>query len=126
MTYKKFSFRQLPKSFHCAFRGVIFLLTSEQNARIHAVATIAVGVAAYVLGVSRIEAATLFMAVVLVFAIEIINTAVEKIFDVCHPENHELIARVKDAMAGAVLISAIIAIVVATLIFLPHFKELFV
>ena len=66
---------------------------------------------------TRIEAAILFMAVILVFAIEIINTAIEKVFDLLHPGDHEIIRGVKDAMAGAVLISAVIAFVVATLIF---------
>ncbi len=126
MVYQKFSFKKLTKSFHYAFRGVVFLLVSEQNARVHAVIALMVGIAAYVFNVSRLEAAVLFMAVVLVFAIEIINTAIEKVFDVCHPGNHHMIAAAKDAMAGAVLISAIIATVVAILIFLPHFKQLFI
>lgn len=125
MPYQKFSVIKLSKSFNYAFRGVIFLLASEQNARVHAVITILVGIAAYIFGVTRIEAAVLFMAVILVFAIEIINTAIEKVFDVCHPGNHRLIAAVKDAMAGAVLISATIATVVAILVFLPYFKALF-
>lgn len=125
MSFQKFSIGKLIRSFHYAFRGVIYLLASEQNARIHAVVTIIVGIAAYVFDVSRIEAAILFMAVILVFAVEIINTAIEKVFDVCHPGNHALIARVKDGMAGAVLISAVIATVVAMLIFLPHFRALF-
>jgi diacylglycerol kinase len=124
--YKKFSFRKFFSSFDNAIRGVIFLLKSEQNARVHAVITIAVGVMAYILEVSRTEAALLFMAVILVFAIEIINTAIEKVFDVCHPGNHTLIRGAKDAMAGAVLISAIIATVVAGLIFLPYIKELII
>lgn len=124
INYKPFSLGKLFSSFDNAIRGVIFLLKSEQNARVHAIATILVGVAAYILEVSRIEAAVLFMAVILVFAIEIINTAIEKVFDVLHPEKHSLIRAVKDAMAGAVLISAIIAIVVALLIFLPYIKKL--
>lgn len=124
ISYKPFSFGKLCSSFDNAIRGVIFLLKSEQNARVHAIATILVGVTAYILEVSRIEAAILFMAVILVFAIEIINTAIEKVFDVLHPEKHNIIRAVKDAMAGAVLISAIIAIVVALLIFLPYIKKL--
>ncbi|MFA7254372.1 MAG: diacylglycerol kinase family protein [Patescibacteria group bacterium] len=122
--YKPFSFRRVLQSFDNAIAGVIFLLKSEQNARIHAVITIIVGIFAYILEVSRLEAAVLFMAVILVFAIEIINTAIEKVFDVCHPGNHKLIKAAKDAMAGAVFISAIIATVVALLIFLPHIKNL--
>jgi len=122
--YKKFSFGKLIDSFDNAIRGVIFLLKSEQNARVHAIITLLVGVLAFVLEVTRLEAAILFIAIIMVFAIEIINTAIEKVFDILHPENHELIRRVKDAMAGAVLISAIIATVVALLIFLPHIKTL--
>jgi diacylglycerol kinase len=122
--YKPFAPTRFFQSFHNAIRGIIYLLKSEQNARVHMTITIIVGILAYVLEVSRIELAVLFMAVVMVFAIEIINTAIEKIFDVCHPENHNLIKAVKDAMAGAVLISAIIATVVGILIFLPHIKTL--
>lgn len=122
--YKDFSFKRLFASFQYAVRGIVFLLRSEQNARIHAIITIFVGILAYILEVSRLEAAVLFISVILVFAIEIINTAVEKVFDVCHPEDHNLIRGVKDAMAGAVLISAIIAIVVGVLVFLPHIEKL--
>lgn len=122
--YNRFNFKKFFRSFSHAIDGVIYLLTNEQNARVHTIATIMVGVLAYLLRVSRIEAALLFMAVILVFAIEIINTAIEKVFDVLHPSEHEVIRAVKDAMAGAVLISAIIALVVAVLIFLPHVREL--
>lgn len=123
IVYKKFSYAALRASFDHAIRGVIFLLKSEQNARVHAIITIMVGVAVYIFDVSRLEAAILFIAVIMVFAIEIINTAIEKIFDVCHPEDHILIRSAKDAMAGAVLISAVIATVVAFLIFLPYVRD---
>jgi len=125
MEYRPFDYKKLGRSFHYAVRGVIFLLKSEQNARVHAVITICVGIAAFILEVSRLEAAILFMAVILVFAIEIMNTAIEKVFDLCYPGKHDLIKSVKDAMAGAVFISAVIASVVAVLVFLPHVKELF-
>lgn len=122
--YKPFSPKKLFKSFGHAIDGVVYLLSSEQNARIHTIATILVGICAYVFQVTRLEAAILFMAVILVFAIEIINTAIEKMFDLLHPGDHEVIRSVKDAMAGAVLISSIIAVVVASLVFLPYIKRL--
>lgn len=126
MAYKRFDIKKLFRSFQHAIDGVIFLLANEQNARIHAMVTILVGTLAYIFQISRLELTILFMAVILVFAIEIINTAIEKIFDLLHPENHEIIRAVKDAMAGAVLISAVIAIVVGSLIFLPYIKRLVV
>ena len=126
MEYQPFNYKKFVKSFHHAVRGVIFLLKSEQNARVQAVLTVCVGIAGFLLKVSRLEAAILFMAVILVFAIEIINTAIEKVFDLCYPGKHETIRGVKDAMAGAVFVSALIAFVVAVLVFLPHIKALFI
>lgn len=123
MVYKKFDLKKFTHSFSHALDGVVYLLVSEQNARVHTIITILVGIGAYVFQVTRLEAAILFMAVILVFAIEIINTAIEKVFDVLHPGDHEIIRSVKDAMAGAVLIAAIIAFVVAVLIFLPYIKR---
>jgi len=118
-------FKKLAKSFHYAFRGVIRLLNDQQNARIHATAAILVGILAYILQVTRVEAAVLFIAVVMVFAIETLNTAIEKMSDLIEPRDSHKIAYIKDGMAGAVLISAIIAVVVAILIFLPHIRALF-
>ncbi len=53
------------------------------------------------------------------FAIEIINTAIEKLLDIVHPQSHSQIAYVKDALAGAVLIAAMIALGCWILRFLP-------
>lgn len=121
---KLIDLKKLARSFHYAFRGVIRLLSNEQNARIHATAAILVGICAYILDVTRVEAAILFIAIVMVFAIETLNTAIEKICDIIEPKNNHKIAYVKDGMAGAVLISATIAVVVALLIFLPHIRDL--
>ncbi len=96
------------------------MLRDEQNARIHSLITIFVFAAAIILEVSRLEAAILFIAVILVFSMEIINTAIEELIDHLHPHRHETIARIKDGMAGAVFISAVIATAVAFLVFYPH------
>ncbi len=121
----KLDVKKLIRSFHYAFRGVIHLLTDQQNARIHASATILVGIIAYLLDVTRIEAAILFIAIIMVFAMEIINTAIENICNLVDEKDNEQIRKIKDGMAGSVLIAASIAVVVAFLIFLPHIKELF-
>ncbi len=114
---------RLRKSFGSAFVGLFRLLRDEQNARIHTFITGLVFIAAIVVGINRIEAAILFMAVILVFSMEIINTAIEDLLDHLHPQQHRTVARIKDALSGAVLITAIIATVVAGLIFLPHILD---
>lgn len=126
MTYKKFNLPKLFQSFMYASRGVVNLLKTEQNARIHLIYAITVATLAYILSISRIEAIILFIAVTLVIAMEIMNTAVEKLLDILHPEKVSAVEFIKDAMAGAVLIASIIALVVSVLIFLPYFDKLLV
>lgn len=117
--------KRLRDSFGNAFKGLYRLLRDEQNARIHVVISLFVLAISIVFQISRLEAAILFIAVVLVFGMEIINTAIEELIDHLHPQKHETIARIKDGTAGAVFISAIIATVVAVLIFYPHVLALF-
>lgn len=117
-------FKKLIKSFSYAFRGIARLLATEQNARIHATAMVLVFILAIFFRVNHVEAAVLFFAVVLVFVMEITNTALEKMLDLLHPHEHETIAKIKDAMAGAVLISATIAVVVAILTFYPYVRHI--
>jgi len=116
--------KKLIKSFGFAFKGVIELLKTEQNAKIHLLITLTVFVLSAALRINHLEAAILFIAVIMVFALEIINTAIEKILDFLHPDSHWVIAKVKDALAGAVLIAATIAVVVGVLIFYPYFRDL--
>lgn len=124
MTYKKFNVVKLFHSFMYASRGIINLLKSEQNARIHLVYAIVVATLAYMFAISRIEAIILFFAVTLVIAMEVINTAMEKLMDIVKPESCKSVEFIKDSMAGAVLIASIIALVVTIMIFLPYLNKL--
>jgi diacylglycerol kinase len=120
----RFSYRKLFLSFKYASRGLVRLIATEQNARVHFLLASLAAALAIGFRITHVEVAILFFAIVLVFAIEIINTAVEKLLDLVHPESHEQIAFVKDALAGAVLIAAIIAAVVFFFVFYPYFKEI--
>jgi diacylglycerol kinase len=126
MSYNKWSMTKLFNSFMYASRGIVNLLKSEQNARIHLIFAIIVATLAYILSITRIEAIILFFAVTLVIAMETINTAIEKLLDIIKPEKCREVEFIKDAMAGAVLIASVIALVVSVLIFLPYFNKLLV
>jgi diacylglycerol kinase (ATP) len=54
-------------------------------------------------------------------SVEGLNTAVEKVADFIHPEYHEKIGFIKDIAAGAVFFSALTAVAVGLLIYLPKF-----
>lgn len=117
---KNFDLRQLPRSFRYAGRGLWHVLRTEQNLRIHALAGLAaIGLALY-FRISLVELAIVVLAVGLVISAEVLNAIVEDFLDIIHPEHHPTVRRIKDALAGAVLVAALVAAVVGALIFLPY------
>ena len=93
------------------------MLRSEENARLHAIATFAVVSLGLSVGLSRLEWLAITLSVGFVWSLEAANTAIEALCDVVSPERDPRIAKVKDVAAGAVLIAAITALGVAALVF---------
>jgi diacylglycerol kinase (ATP) len=116
---EKFSLRSRIRSFRYAIAGILKFVRQEHNARIHAVATVAVIIAGIIFHVSYLEAATLAVVTGGVWITEMLNTCMERMADVVHPAVHPTIKFIKDLAAGAVLVAAITAVVVALFIFIP-------
>lgn len=108
------------RSFGHAIRGIFHILRTEQNLRIHVVAAIAVIVLSLYLRIGALELAAVLLAIGLVLTAEVINTVIEDLLDLIHPGQHPVVGRIKDALAGAVLIAAVIAATVGLLVFLPY------
>jgi diacylglycerol kinase len=108
------------RSVRCALRGAAVVLRTQHNAWIHASATLLVGVAGLVTGLSRLEWSALVLAVVAVWTAEGLNTAIECLVDLASPERHPLAADAKDVAAAAVLVAAAGAVVIGLLVFGPH------
>jgi diacylglycerol kinase len=115
----KNGFRKLIKSFGFAFTGIYELLKSEQNTRIHFVATICALIAGILLRISKSEWCILLIVIALVWAAEAFNTVIEKLSDHLFPEHHETARIVKDVAAGAVLVCSLTALICGLIIFLP-------
>ena len=108
------------KSFRDAFNGLGILIRSERNFQIHLVAfTIAIG-AGFFFEISKSEFVIILLVSALVFALEGINTAIEKLCDEVTEERKESIRKIKDVAAGAVLIASILAATIGIIIFLPY------
>ncbi len=112
------------RSFKYAFSGIWTMLKSQHNAWIHACATIAAVTAGFVFGISTAEWCWLVLAIIAVWMAEALNTAIEFLADVASPEFHPLVKKSKDVAAGAVLISAIGAIIIGIIIIGPHVLRL--
>jgi diacylglycerol kinase len=107
------------KSFGYAFRGIKTVFATEANMKIHLVIAILVVICGFFFRISVTEWLLCLLCFGLVLSLEMINTAIEKTIDLVSPEYHSLAEKAKDAAAGAVLISAIIAAIVGLIIFIP-------
>lgn len=106
-----------------AFAGLRDLLLTQHNARIHAAATVAIIIAGLLVQLTRHEWCWIILAIIAVWTAEALNTALERLADALCPQQHPLIKQSKDLAAAAVLITALGAIILAALIFLPHLLE---
>ncbi len=108
---------KLFKSFGYALKGLYLALRTEQNMRIHLLAIAVVTVAGIYLGLSAIEWSIIALTIGFVISMEMTNTAVEELVNLVSPEYNKMAGKIKDIAAGAVLVSAIVAFVVAVYIF---------
>ena len=108
---------KLIKSFGYAIKGMLVAVREEQNMRIHLIAIGVVTFAGIYLGLTAIEWAILALTIGSVISMEMINAAIESLVDHVTPEYHKEAGKIKDLAAGAVLVAAIVATVIAVYIF---------
>jgi diacylglycerol kinase (ATP) len=118
-------FRDRRDSFSYAFKGIGRIFRTQPNAKIHLVVFCIVVIAGFLFKISLSEWALMVVVSGVVFAAEAFNTALETLVDHLSPERNEKAGFAKDMAAGAVLISAIAAVVTGILIFLPKILHLF-
>jgi len=104
-------------SFNYAFEGIIHVLRTQRNMRIHFLAAAAVLVAAIAIGVTRLELIALMISIAFVLIAEMMNTAIEGAVDVSTTSFDPNAKLAKDISAGAVLIATVNAVVVGYLVF---------
>jgi len=104
-------------SFNYAFEGIIHVLRTQRNLRIHFVVAVAVIAAAVALGVNRMELIALLLATAFVLIAEMINSAIEGAIDVSTTSFDPNAKLAKDVAAGAVLIASATALGVGYLVF---------
>src|SRR5215813_3176004 len=105
------------ESFNYAFEGIIHVLRTQRNMRIHFAVAVAVLVVAIATDVTKLELIALLLAIAFVLIAEMINTAIEGAIDVATSSFDPMAKLAKDIAAGAVLIAAINAVAVGYLVF---------
>ena len=102
-----------------AIHGIRHAVAEERNLKIQLAAFILAMVAALLLRISRLELLAVLGISALVLALELANTALERLADRVSSEPDSRIGIAKDVMAGAVLLAAVFAAVIGLLVFLP-------
>jgi undecaprenol kinase len=108
---------RLVKSFQYAIEGILSVLRTERNMKIHAAAAVLVIIAGCYFRITILEWVILCMVIGGIFSLELMNTAVEKTIDLVTRDYHPLAKAAKDAAAGAVFIYTIVSVIVGILVF---------
>ncbi|MEZ2237545.1 diacylglycerol kinase family protein [Microcoleus sp.] len=109
-------------SFRYAWAGLSYAFETQRNFRIHTViGTLAIGLGVF-LHLKPVEISVIGITIGIVLAMELLNTAIESLVDLTVGQSyHELAKIAKDCAAGAVLVSAMAAAIVAVALLLPPF-----
>lgn len=107
-----------------AKQGIVEIVKKEHNFQIHLFAGIITVLFSFIVKLSYIEWAIIILTMSSVFITEMINSVVERIIDYVKPEYHIQAKIIKDVAAGAVLVSALTAVIIGLLIFIPKIVEL--
>lgn len=111
-------------SFSYAITGILTALKQERNMRIHLVSSLVVVGASLFFSISATEWLFILFAIGGMFALELVNTAIERVVDLAAAEYHPLAKQAKDVAAGAVFIYAILSVTIGIIIFFPYFLTL--
>jgi diacylglycerol kinase (ATP) len=113
------SVKKLVRSFGYAFKGISYAAATQLNFRVHLVAMLTAVLMGVWLNISGNEWHWITLCIALVLVVELLNTAIETLTDLVSPGFNEKAGRVKDVAAGAVVITALFALITGIIIFLP-------
>lgn len=100
-----------------AVNGIIYGTTTQSNVKKQLVIIAVVMIASLFFNLSKVEFICLIFAVVLIIFAEMINTAIETVVDLYTDLYHPKAKIAKDVAAGAVVITALNAVIIAYFIF---------
>lgn len=116
--------KKLVDSFNNAIDGIIYTVRTQRNMKIHMVVTLGVLIVCLFFNVSKSEFLILAITITMVIGAELLNTAIEAVVDMNTNHYHPLAKIAKNVAAGAVLLTAINAVVVGYIIFWDKLSEL--
>lgn len=116
--------KNLFQSFSYAFQGIAYAFSTQRNFRLHCLIGLPVLFLILVMDFTVLEILVLLSAVFSVLICELFNTAVEKTIDLFTREVHPLAMIAKNTAAAAVLLAALYAVLVGSVLIMPKLFRL--
>ena len=123
--HKKMSFQRFLNSIKFSIDGLVNAYQNEQSLWLHAMCTIIIIILGFALKISFIQWTIIVIALVIVLAVELLNTAIEATVDLVTKEIHPLAKVAKDCGSAAAFVSSIMVFIICCFIFVPKIIALF-
>lgn len=107
-------------SFKNAFNGLFYAFSTQPNFKIHFFLSLVAISFGLILKITFLEMTILVLTIVFGLGTEMVNTSIEAMTDLITTEYKKEAKIAKDVAAGMMLLTAIGAVVIALIIFLPR------
>ena len=118
---KKKGIKRTLRTFKFSIDGLAYAYKNEQSMLIHALGTVFTVVLGIIYSLPLTEWALVFIALGVILASELINTAIEAAVDLCTLEIHPLAKIAKDCGSAATFVLFLVSVVICLFVFVPHF-----
>ena len=122
---KEMSFKRFLNSIKYSIQGLVHGYKNEQSLWLHGISSILAIILGIILNISFNQWAIILIALVVVLAVELLNTAIEATVDLVTKEIHPLAKVAKDSASAAAFVSSIVATIICLFIFIPYIIDLF-
>ena len=118
---KKKGIKRTLRTFKYSWQGLAYAYKNEQSMWVHAIASAITIIIGIVCGLTLTEWAIVLIALGVILASELINTAIEAAVDLCTLEIHPLAKIAKDCGSASTFVLTICAVIVCLMVFMPYF-----
>lgn len=121
---KVYGFKRFLKSIKYSMQGLFYAYRYEQSMWIHGLATVLAITMGIIFKIKLSEWAIIFIALGIILALELINTAIEATVDLACSKIHPLAKIAKDCGSAASFVMSIVSIVISLFVFGPYLLEI--
>lgn len=121
---KVYGIKRFLKSIKYSFDGLLYSYRYEQSFWIHGFCVLLALILGFIFKIKLSEWAIIFIALGIILALELINTAIEATVDLVTDEIHPLAKIAKDCGSAASFVMSIVSIVISLFVFGPYFLDL--